>query len=137
MTGLPTTSRGRMAKEQCFGNVNEAEQNKMSYLGAQRRSSVARKRWLITICKHQVLLEVSDQDLDLVLKYLREHKVNIIEGATERHGKYRQLHYHGIAELNGSYKGLTRYNNFRIYWKQIRGTNLFWIRKYIYKNKKI
>ncbi len=104
-------------------------------LGAKRRSSAASKRWLITICKHQVLLEVMDQDIDLVLEFLREHKVNILEGATERHGKYRQLHYHGIAELNGSYKGLTTFNNFRIYWKQIRGTNLFWIRKYIYKNK--
>ncbi len=103
----------------------------MSNLGAKRR-------YLLTIVRHDKLLDVCSEDLDTIRIYLQDHGVIIHEGFDEKHGLYDQLHFHGICTFSGQYKNLSKFNGFRIFWKIIKkNRDLPRIRKYIYKNKKI
>lgn len=107
------------------------------FLGAMRRSKkVVDEQYLVTICKHRVKDTVTEQELNKIKYYLqRVHKVKFLEYATEQHGRYKQLHSHSLVHFNKSYKGLTSYKGFRIYWKKVDGST-FKVKQYIYKNKK-
>ncbi len=94
-----------------------------------------RRLYLVTVVKHQKKDLCTEREINEVLLYLQLQDVDIIEGCTEKHGKYNQLHYHGIMEYNQRYNNLTTYQGFRIFWTIITG-NLKKVRKYIYKNKK-
>lgn len=90
--------------------------------------------YLTTICKYRVLEKVTDNDIEKVLVYLSSKGVEIIEGCTESHGKYRQLHYHGIFKYKRNYSGLTKFNKFRIFWKRFPFEDMEKVQSYIYKS---
>lgn len=53
--------------------------------------------YLITICHSRVKNYISDIDLTSVINYLKYcAAIKLIYGKWERHGMYKQLHYHGI-----------------------------------------
>lgn len=91
--------------------------------------------YLITICKHQVKDYVTNDELREVKLALMKELESFQYYCIERHGKYKQLHAHGLMVLDRSIKyGLyTRYNGFRIHFKQI--TSFYNTIKYIFKHK--
>ncbi len=92
--------------------------------------------YMITIRKHQVKDYVDLHDIHQVMVYLHDHGIDIDEGMSECHGKYKQLHYHGVVKLYKRFyfKPYTKFSGFRIHFKAFSPNALFQIQKYIYKH---
>ncbi len=79
--------------------------------------------YLITIYKQQKLEYVSSRTLIKIISILwLEHDFNLIYGKWERHGMYKQLHFHGIFDIpdNIQYSQYTNFGNYKLDFKQIR-----------------
>ncbi len=97
--------------------------------------------WMITIHARQKNLFVSVEDIKEVISYLKDNGVVFTKHtAYENHGRYSQLHFHGLVctRENFRYASLTGYGDksvchktFQIDWKSI--FNLDGALEYIYK----
>lgn len=86
---------------------------------------------MITICKAQKKLKVSEAELRSIKEYLEAHQHIFIDYAMETHGMYRQLHMHAIIKKPPHY-WVYGFAGFRIYYSiiyDLRGAQL-----YIYKH---
>ncbi len=92
------------------------------------------KPYLITICKHQVKDYVSPEELNEVISALASEGIVVQYGCIERHGKYKQLHYHGVVNLPKTMRyGLyTQYDDFRIHYQWIQSHIV--TKRYIFKH---
>ncbi len=90
------------------------------------------KYYLVTICKHQVKDYVSPNDLFNTLWYLSKHGVTDFYGKYERHGRYKQLHYHFITRIQCY--DLTSLSGFRIHYERFPKGDLPVMKRYIDKH---
>lgn len=90
--------------------------------------------YLITIRKHQTKDYVSMAELEEVKGGLSNTVGTLEYYAVERHGRYKQLHAHGIILLPRTtrYGLYTKYNNFRIHYQRIE--SYIGAIKYIFKH---
>ncbi len=92
--------------------------------------------YMITIRKHQVKDYVEQRDIREILIYLHDNQIDVDDGICECHGKYKQLHFHGISLLPKQfyYKPFTKCAGFRIHFKPFKPNALYAIKQYIYKH---
>ncbi len=78
--------------------------------------------YLVTIRKHQVKDYVSLDDLQQILAALHYNDIDFFTGCAEAHGKYKQLHYHGLVRVSRGfhYYKYTKILDFRIHWKKLK-----------------
>ena len=93
-------------------------------------------KYLITVCKPQKKEYVSTSELKQVLAHLHYNGIECIYGKWERHGMYKQLHYHGIVTIPSStiYSKYTRVLGFRVHFSRIKKNTDMIVMKYIDKH---
>lgn len=95
-------------------------------------------KYLITIAKPQKKHYVSSRALEKVMAYLwLDHHIDLKYGKWERHGMYKQLHYHGIFELppGTRYTHLTKLGIYHLRFDKIEHKNdIPRIKRYIDKH---
>lgn len=92
-------------------------------------------KYLVTICKPQKKEYVDPDDITRIIKHLETNGIVCEYGKLERHGMYRQLHFHGLFLIHPNifYSNFTRINGYRVYYKRMkRGTELV-VMRYIDK----
>ncbi len=95
---------------------------------------------MISISKASKNKYTSVSDIWEVILWLKANglRLDAHNWAYERHGKYRQLHFHGLARFTGLYNGLTHYGDniicpyFKIIWSRVRDRE--GAIRYIFKN---
>lgn len=98
-------------------------------------------KYLITIYKSNKKMLVTPTEIQEVIDILHNiHNVTSIYGQMEQHGKYNQLHYHGIfnVPMRWYYSQYTTIQTMHIHYKRIKHPNKFnmeSIRQYIDKNQ--
>lgn len=93
--------------------------------------------YLITIAKSQVKDYVSVRELQEIIHALElEHNISCIYGKWERHGKYKQLHYHGIFWLptRTQYSRLTKLYDMHLHFSKCIKRDIPRIKRYIDKH---
>ncbi len=90
------------------------------------------KYYLVTVRKHQVKDFVSPVDLENILWYLSKRGVHNLYGKWERHGRYKQLHYHFITRIP-KYT-LTSFSGFRIHYERFSKGDYSAMQRYIDKH---
>jgi len=95
-------------------------------------------KYLITICKPQKKKYVSSMTIDKIIDYLTDNSIYLKYGKWERHGKYKQLHYHGIFIIPDTmrYKTFTNIGGYRCHFEYIKDTpiNILRCKRYIDKH---
>jgi len=95
-------------------------------------------KYLVTICKPQKKDYVSRNALREIIAHLSYNNIHCTYGKWERHGMYKQLHYHGIFIVPDTikYSNFTKLANYRVHFEYIKDNlpTIIRVKRYIDKH---
>lgn len=103
--------------------------NKYAIFGRGYNNRIIKNFYLISIHRSKKNSYVPLDELEVIITWLRQSGVYIIDYDIECHGLYNQPHIHALAQYKGEYKPLSKFGDarhfplYQIHWKHVHDYN--------------